>query len=460
MKSNVVKCNNCNIVICEVLAFIQNKCGVMDEEGLVRICASSFTAEEIESAKNLLFDAVPTQTRNITRKREGKAQRDLVDIIYLMKNTSTDNIPIFVARQLHRLPPVTWDHIDTTRLLKDIMILKEEMNLLRENCATSEQIQEVRNELEVLKNSSIVNNFEYNINTKRGASKLLSNTYSYDSGPIGMTHIEMNKCNSITNDDDAYLQRSSCEANGRVDFGTEGTSISSADIVPALAQMHPNSKPVMMSETETATVGTTAEESSDKKSLTDAQAVLIANERPSTTKHTKRPNTMTLFNKQVNKVVEPHVDGKQVSPRPRTMAEIVSTGIWKPEIPSEQWKEVIKRKYKNRFVGRVGKAQTNSHTKFRAADNKTELFISNVHTDTSVEDISEYIFETTQLNVTLEKIPMKKQKKHNSYKFSVPSHKLRLFLDDNLWPDGISFRKFIHFRPRKNEENVSQIYNG
>lgn len=122
--SNLVKCNNCNIIICEVLSFIQNKCGLMDEDGLVCICASAFKVEEIESAKNLLFESVPTRKRNITRRREGKAQRDLVDIIYLMKNTRADDMPIFVAKELHRLPPVTWDHIDATRLLRDITVFE------------------------------------------------------------------------------------------------------------------------------------------------------------------------------------------------------------------------------------------------------------------------------------------------------------------------------------------------
>jgi hypothetical protein len=48
---------------------------------------------------------------------------------------------------------------------------------------------------------------------------------------------------------------------------------------------------------------------------------------------------------------------------------------------------------------------------------------------------------------------MKRQKRHDSYRFSVPSYMLKTFLDDKLWPDGISFRKFIYFRPKS--EDVS-----
>lgn len=56
MDCNVVKCIQCRIVICEVLAFIQNKADVMAEEGIVRLCVTAFASEEIEAAKSLLFD--------------------------------------------------------------------------------------------------------------------------------------------------------------------------------------------------------------------------------------------------------------------------------------------------------------------------------------------------------------------------------------------------------------------
>lgn len=71
MTSKVVKCNNCNIVICELLAFIQNKIDVMSEESIVRICTTSFSADEVELAKSLLFDSIKTTKRKISRKRLG-----------------------------------------------------------------------------------------------------------------------------------------------------------------------------------------------------------------------------------------------------------------------------------------------------------------------------------------------------------------------------------------------------
>ncbi|KAJ0171402.1 hypothetical protein K1T71_012952 [Dendrolimus kikuchii] len=125
MASNVIKCKNCNVVICELLEFIQNKVDVIDEEGIVQLCTTSFSDEDIETVKNLLFDSITTKQRNIPRKRIGKSQRDLYDVISVFKQVDPEGVPIFVAKELHKLPPVTFDHIDATRLLKDILILQK-----------------------------------------------------------------------------------------------------------------------------------------------------------------------------------------------------------------------------------------------------------------------------------------------------------------------------------------------
>lgn len=50
-----VKCLNCNTVISEILASMQNKLDVMDESSLIRICTSAFSDEDIEVAKSLLY---------------------------------------------------------------------------------------------------------------------------------------------------------------------------------------------------------------------------------------------------------------------------------------------------------------------------------------------------------------------------------------------------------------------
>lgn len=133
MSTTVVKCKNCNIVICEMLFFIQNKMDVIDEESLVRLCVSAFSVEDIESAKRLLFDLISTTRRKIQCRKDGKSLRNLYDVIAVLKEVDPKKVPIFVAKELLKLPPFTFDHIDATRLLKDLLILQNELRIVDES---------------------------------------------------------------------------------------------------------------------------------------------------------------------------------------------------------------------------------------------------------------------------------------------------------------------------------------
>lgn len=172
--SNAIKCNHCNIVINEVLAFIQNKAGIMDEESMTRLCVTAFSKEEITLAKKLLFESVETSRREIKRRKEGKSQRDIEDIITLIKEIDPELLPIFVARDLHKLPPVTFDHLDATRILRDIIKLQEDIAVIKEKYVTMDDIKDMKAAIEPCYRSM-------NVNRKRGAG-LLDNNFEYESG--------------------------------------------------------------------------------------------------------------------------------------------------------------------------------------------------------------------------------------------------------------------------------------
>lgn len=117
--------------------FVQNKHKVMDTKSLVRICATAFTSDDIDKSNLLLFDAIQTTHVQYKKRRlEGKTKRDMEDIINVFKQTDSELIPTFVPRDLNKLPPVTFDHIDVSRLLKDVIVLEEEMRDTKENYFT------------------------------------------------------------------------------------------------------------------------------------------------------------------------------------------------------------------------------------------------------------------------------------------------------------------------------------
>lgn len=116
--------------------------------------------------------------------------------------------------------------------------------------------------------------------------------------------------------------------------------------------------------------------------------------------------------------------------------------------------QMQRNRLRNQFIGNRGKAVTQGS--FKAAVRDVPLFISNVHLETSEKCIVEYIKNKTRIDIKLERIEMKKQRGYSAFKFFVPAEKVDMFLDDNLWPEGIAFRRFVRFKYRENERNASE----
>ncbi|KAH9637599.1 hypothetical protein HF086_014763 [Spodoptera exigua] len=211
----------------------------MNEESLVKLCMSSFSSEEIESAKSLLFESVPTAKKKINRKKDGRSKRDLFDVISLFKEVDPDLIPVFVARDLQKLPPIHFDHVDPTKLLKDLLIIQNELRTIKESYVTEQKFNEIKNELTNLKNASLVNNnFDCYISKKRGGSNNLSNSYFLDSGPVGLPHFsdaERNTAQSTAERCES-LPRSTCVAEACAAAPGPRASTLAADCVPPLSE--------------------------------------------------------------------------------------------------------------------------------------------------------------------------------------------------------------------------------
>lgn len=86
---------------------------------------------------------------------------------------------------------------------------------------------------------------------------------------------------------------------------------------------------------------------------------------------------------------------------------------------------------------------------FKAAERKTAMFITNIHSSTVESDIVKYIYNKTQETVVLEQIHMKVERGHKAYKFFIMESKVNIFMNENLWPAGIIFRQFMNFNQKK-----------
>lgn len=416
MALNTLKCGNCNIVICELLSYIQYKHDVMDKDSLIKMCDECFSDSEVESAKKLLFECVTTKQPVISRRSEGKKIRNLDDIVSFFMHDDTDIhlIPIFVARDLQKLPPTSIDHIDAVTLVKDVIKIKNELNSFKEMFATVAQLRELQSDLDNLKFTSIVNDHN-NVNMrKRGG-------YIYDSGPYGLPHSINSDCEGTT----SKVSRAVEEHVSDNESAQTHLSLSPADTAAhnaiALSVTHrPRNHDPVLRETVI-----------QHKQSIDASA--------------DNNTTDVIKNQQCipNKAEEP------LRHNSNTFSDIVKNGMSNNNIRHDEWTIVQKKKKKmqNRVIGRIGKATTEPEMKFKAAEIQIPLFISNVDKETLEKDICDYIHRKTNDQITLHKISMKKERSYNAYKFFVNKRKLDMYLDDKLWPDGIKFCRFMHFKP-------------
>lgn len=437
-----VKCNSCNVVINELLAFLRNVLDVMDEESVHQLCTSSFTAEEIVKAKTLLFESIPSGKKMPVRRKNGKKRvsRDLDDMICLLKGSDPELFPIFVAKELHKLPPVSFDHVDVTRLLKDLLQLQNKVSALEQKVVTTEQFDLFKAEVENMKYSSILDySVERNVNKRRGA--YLQNSINLDSGPIGLQYVPI-KGLQITADsnDNGSARKNTSSTPDQCDNNCISVSQeqrSATENRRHVGEREGTEDPVSASENECVT--------SHATSPTSGQ----------------RANAVTALS---HASVSSEICGP---PAPcDAVLEATQSARWRDVVVSNvqtvggvdvntEWKVVHNKRYKqNRISSQKGRALTAPEGKFRAADIKVPLLISNVSTEASEDDIISYIKDKTNEIVTLKKINMKSFRKYNAFKLYVSKHKVDLFLNDEFWPDGIVFRRFVHFMYRMKPQEL------
>lgn len=398
-----LKCNNCNLVISELLAYVQNKLSVADEDSIVRICVATFTSEQIEEANNLLVQSLPTDLRKTARKGKGKANRLMNDIISLFKVTDPDILPVFVARDLDRLPPITFDHLDVSKLLKDLAAVQAELKNIKSSYVTVDQLEDVRRECRILKHTSPPFSAA-KVNMRRGAYR--------DSGPIGLSQLDDT---IITNKSDRPNDKTSSPR----DFNVDHKSINCME-----GSAFENYK---------------------------SQRTVESGERE---RDVERVSGKDEGEREANNVLSHAVSAPRGTPSETALNQVTRTDVTRMSFAQVtrtegEWNVVQRRKPKTgsyRYRGAAG-VSNDENCNFKAADRKVPIFITMVHKDTTESDIMEYVYNKTQEKIKLEKISfLKGNKDYNAYKFFVSERKISIFLDETLWPQGVIFRRFVNFR--------------
>ena len=126
-------------IIDKLLCFVLNKYSILDKETLLKLCSEKFTENDTNISKDLLFgmlhdenDLTQFKTRRHHKNTDTKKVKNLGDIYQLLQEKGTSNLPKFVAHDLSKLPPITYDSIDVSALLIMSQNVKTDVDLIKD----------------------------------------------------------------------------------------------------------------------------------------------------------------------------------------------------------------------------------------------------------------------------------------------------------------------------------------
>ena len=129
-----------NIVVNELLGFLSNKVRSMTYDSLMKLCMDFYDEETVISAKSTLLKHVVFPENDDKRKRRiggNKKATSIKDILNVFLELTLEDVPLFVANNLHNLPPLSMDNFDMSRVIRDMEVIKLQMKVLQEAQETS-----------------------------------------------------------------------------------------------------------------------------------------------------------------------------------------------------------------------------------------------------------------------------------------------------------------------------------
>lgn len=366
------------LVANELLAFLQQKLDVMDEVSAVQICATNFSEPDVAASKQLLFRLLNKSDQMVSRRRDG-TKKSIQDIITLLKETDPDDVPTFVAKDLNKLPPVTFDHVDVTSLLKDIVFLKASLaDVQRKLDASQIVVADLRSELNELRKSATVTG----------------------SPATGASNVNM--------------RRGAC-------LEVSGASFASAVLSPS-PRSPPNAEPAQCA----------------PRAPRCPAPVPVGPPRTAARPLDQLLDSAALTKHQGVRRDYASVAGSSVG---ATRKPILVKGT--DQADDDGFVTVQRKKRRQRTnKNRCGTAPAESNIKIRAAKPNTPVYISRLHYTTKAEDIVEYVRQKLKYAPRVQLLESRHNANFKAFVVRVPTCFLHLVLDENFWPQDVVFRRF------------------
>jgi hypothetical protein len=122
----------------------------MPYDMLVKLCTDFYSEEDIECAKDVLHESIhftrEASRRRIKRRGDSKKLHDFQDIMNAFLEFPTQDVPIYVCRDLHNLPPLSMNNFDMSGLIRNVEQFQQQVKILQDSHQTTTKAQLVISE--------------------------------------------------------------------------------------------------------------------------------------------------------------------------------------------------------------------------------------------------------------------------------------------------------------------------
>jgi len=141
-----------NITVNELLCFIFHKMKSLPNDIITQLCISFYEPEYIASSKELFFKQTESlrlnNKRHIKRLGINRKRDDINDILKVFRSLETKDIPVYVAQDLGKLPPLGAFDMNVIQLQEDLNKLKQDMSIVHQ---CNKSISEIAKNIDQLK---------------------------------------------------------------------------------------------------------------------------------------------------------------------------------------------------------------------------------------------------------------------------------------------------------------------
>ena len=395
-----------DVQINELLCFVGSKSQIMANPQISKLCCDFYDISTIQTAKDVLLRSVslPEGDKRKSRRRSKISQTNMQDIITIFYEMKPGEHPVFVAKNLNNLPPLTMNNFDMSHIIEEMSCIKAKLKILQEAQETSLAV-----------HAAMCND----VKSPTGANSTSGSTQTSVIATPPSSQPPCSPPDVPTPRPYSAVVRANMEHS--ITHDMDGSNEDILRLARIQGRYRPSGPPQLPASRQQP--GSPA---NSMVSLSSYSSLIRRNEARSIQQRPKN-NLNTIIHKRTNQRQADDVtrnrrvaDNSSMPSRNAKREDVITGSGHNFNICSAK----PPRKHNYRYRECVG------------------VFVSRLHRDTRVKDVERHVLRVSGLRVKCEPIPTKYDT-HMSYCIRVPEEDRNILLNSEMWPRNVIVKQYF-----------------